>query len=106
MMNTAPKTYTVRLTNPTGIPGYEPSYQMATGQTWEQGYEWAMALAKSQADSSPTGSAQMTSFERFYTELRDGATEATLLVFTAQQGITLGRPFTPKTIATITVTAE
>jgi hypothetical protein len=89
--------YSVTASYPTGIPGYEPAYTMATDLTWEAAYDFAVGLAK--GTESPT---KLTTFDyaRFGQELRDGATEASLVVTSRQQGIVLGRPFTPAILAT------
>jgi hypothetical protein len=96
-------TYTVRYAQPTGIPGYAPEYTAAQGVDFGTAHEWALALAKTVANN---GEYAIPQEPAFYVALRDGATEATLEVWSHQSYVHLGRPFTPALLGTVTVTAE
>jgi hypothetical protein len=94
--------YTVTVSNPTGIAGYEPEYPVATVSTWGEAYEYAIATAKAQGEPARIA----FNYSRFSTELREGAAEAELVVMSAQPYVQLGRPFTPARLATIKVVAR
>src|SRR5262245_26473611 len=99
-------TYIVRWSRPTPIPGYEPSWEMYRGGSWEQAYDWARALPPTVAGGREY--ALRAGLVELYTALRDmdGSGEARLEVWSHQTGIVLGRPFTPERLGTVTVTAE
>ena len=95
-------TYSVTVSNPTGIPGYAPEYAVATVATWGEAYDFAVATAKAQGDPQRVS----FDFDRFHTALRDGASEAVLEVYSRQPYTQLGRPFTPALLATIKVASR
>lgn len=94
--------YTVTVSNPTGIPGYEPVYTVATVATAGEAYEFAVGTAKAQGQPDRIS----YDYEALWTALHDGATEAELVVMSAQHYVHLGRPFTPARLATIKVVAR
>lgn len=95
-------TYTVTVSNPTGIAGYEPEYPVATVATWGEAYEYAVGTARAQGEATRIA----FNYAQLSAELREGATEAELVVMSAQPYTQLGRPFTPARLATIKVVAR
>lgn len=96
-------TYTVRYTQPTSIPGYEPAYQAVAGVDFEAAHKWALGLLPVIA----SGRKYVARDEpAFYVALRDGAAEARLEVWSHQSYVHLGRPFTPALLGTVIVERE
>jgi len=91
--------FTVTVSNPTGVPGYEPEYAVAAVATWGEAYDYAIGTARAQGEAGRVA----FDYARLSQQLRDGATEVTMDVLSAQPYVQLGRPFTPARLATVKV---
>jgi hypothetical protein len=97
-------TYTVKFSNPTGIPGYLPEWTTYTGDDFVTAYEWVMGRAKAWGAQGPVNEAvrMIPDYGQVYAALRDGQ-GVTVEVYRAYPGLHLGHGNTPELLGTITV---